>query len=144
MQPQQSQQKMVLSDDGELRHLTDEAASPAVFCIHCGTANRGEGHLCRSCGQSLDEQAINPASLDSYRPPQYKNKRAAQTVRAEKTETRREAVPMTAGMVIVELFTLLVMSGLMLAALAMGQGFIGVCILIAWFLVEAARHGALN
>ncbi len=77
-------QRTVLSDDGELHPVDaetdDETAAPdphpaAVFCCNCGTANQATSRFCRSCGQSLDEQALNPASLDQYAPPALKGKR---------------------------------------------------------------------
>ncbi len=132
----QSQQKVILTDDGELQTVAEEAERSAVFCIHCGSANRADGHFCRSCGQSLDAQVIH-----GYLPSERKTKRSA---REGQAKPRREPIPMTAGMVIVELFTLLVMGGLFGVALIMGQTLIVIAILLAWFMVEAARHGALN
>jgi hypothetical protein len=77
-------QRTILSEDGELRpadaETEGETTSPdahpsAVFCCNCGTANQAKSQFCRTCGQSLDEQMLNPASLDQYAPPASKNKR---------------------------------------------------------------------
>ncbi len=130
----ESQHKMILSDDGELREVTAEEQHEAVFCTHCGTANRADGHFCHTCGQPLDDQVVSP-----YTPPERKNKRAELASRPEAPESRRS---MGVGMVIVELFTLCVMGVMFLASLYMHQTFIAIAILIGWAAVEAARHSS--
>lgn len=72
---------------------------------------------------------VNQASLDDYTPPEWKNKRSAE--RAALTQPSRSAPPMTAGMVVLEIATM------NRAGVALGA-------LMAWFLIVAARHGALN
>src|SRR5215468_4320272 len=81
-------QRTILTDDGELRAADDvtggESASPeqrpAVFCTNCGTANQATSKFCRTCGQSLAEQALNPTSLDQDAPPALKKKRFADLI----------------------------------------------------------------
>jgi hypothetical protein len=101
-------QRTILSEDGELLPVDaeseSETASPdavpsAVFCCNCGTANQARSQFCRMCGQSLDEQMLNPASLDQYAPPQSKNKRfvdliaqAGQRTPDDKAATREGSV----------------------------------------------------
>src|SRR5512136_1791920 len=104
-------QSVILSEDGELRPIENEAdgegASPdarssAVFCTNCGIANRASSRFCRNCGQSLDEQVIDSASLDGYTPPEWKNKRSASGAAETGHLTPQETA------VMVEVFTMLV------------------------------------
>jgi hypothetical protein len=136
------QQRTILGEDGELRDAADESQVAPVYCIQCGTANRAEGRFCRKCGQSLDEQMANPASLDDYTPPESKNKRSAQ--RAAAAKPSRSAPAMTFGMVALEVITMIVMGALTYAFASMNLAGLALGVLLAWFLMVAARHGALN
>ncbi len=136
-------QRTILGEDGELRDAdADESQLTPVYCIQCGTANRAEGRFCRKCGQPLDEQAVNPASLDDYTPPEWKNKRSAQ--RAVSAKPARSPTAMTFGMVVIEVITLIVMGALTYAFASMNLAGLALGVLLAWFLMVAARHGALN
>jgi hypothetical protein len=135
-------QRTILTEDGELRHVDtetdDQAATPearlsAVFCTNCGTANHASSHFCRTCGQSLDEQVVNPASLDDYAPPAWKNKRSADQASA------------AAGKVIVQVATLIVMGILFIVSIALEQLWIALVVLgVGGWLIffQMARHGA--
>jgi hypothetical protein len=136
-------QRTILGEDGELRDTSDaESQLAPVYCIQCGTANRAEGRFCRKCGQSLDEQTVNPASLDDYTPPESKNKRSAQRAAAE-AKSPRTAVPMTFGMFVLEVITMVVMGALTYAFASMNLAGLALAVLLAWFMIVAARHGAL-
>src|SRR4030042_892444 len=119
-------QRAILGEDGELHDLDDapESRLAPIYCIHCGTANRADGRFCRTCGQSLDEQVVNPASLDDYAPPEWKNKRsvgrAAQTTHLTPQEIA----------VMIELFTLLVMGALAAVSIATGQAWIALVVFV--------------
>ena len=134
-------QRTILGEDGELRDADAESQLTPIYCIQCGTANRAEGRFCRKCGQSLDEQVVNPASLDDYTPPESKNKRSAQ--RAVSAQSPRSAPPLTFGMVILEIVTMVVMGALTYAFASMNLAGVALAVLIAWFMIVAARHGAL-
>ena len=145
-------QRTILAEDGELRQVDaeadDQAATPearlsAVFCTHCGTANRANSQFCRTCGQSLDEQVVNPASLDEYAPPEQKNKRlAGRIAQAEHAGTDQDEAMW--GRVTVEVVTLLLVGAVLIASIIANQGMIVLAVLIGWILVEMARHGVLG
>ncbi len=117
-------QHAILSEDGELRVVDgegesetispDAAAPSAVFCCNCGTANQARSQFCRNCGQSLDEQALNPASLDQYAPPASKSKRFADLIaQAGQRMPEDKAAREREGAV---LFFLAVLAGISIAA----------------------------
>jgi hypothetical protein len=147
-------QHTVLTADGELRQVDtdtetdDQAPSPearlsAVFCNNCGTANRASSRFCRTCGQSLDEQMVNPASLDNYTPPELKNKRLA----GRSTQTEHAGADQDEalwGRVTVEVVTLLLVGAVLIASIIANQGLIVLAVLVGWLLVEMARHGVLG
>jgi ribosomal protein L32 len=145
-------QRTVLTEDGELRHIdtetddqpaTPEARLSAVFCTNCGTANQASSRFCRTCGQSLDEQVVNPASLDEYAPPERKNKRlAGRAAQAEHAGADQDEVMW--GKVTVEVFTLLVVGAVLIVSIIANQGLLVLAVLIGWLLVELARHGVLG
>jgi type IV secretory pathway TrbD component len=129
--------RAILGEDGELHDLIDDAAetSPApIYCIRCGTANRADGRFCRTCGQSLDEQAVNPASLDDYAPPEWKTKRSERSV----TQTA-QLTPQDRALMI-EVFTLLVMGVLAAVSIATGQTWLALVILFVWFVAQMTRR----
>jgi hypothetical protein len=137
-------QRAILGEDGELRDAAaaSESQRAPIYCIQCGTANRAEGRFCRNCGQSLDEQAFNPASLDDYLPPEQKNKRLVE--HAASVKPSHSAPSMTFGMVVIEIVTMIVMGALTYVFASMNLAGVALGVLMAWFLMVAARHGALN
>jgi hypothetical protein len=145
-------QRTILTEDGELRHIdtetddqaiTPEARLSAVFCTNCGTANQASSRFCRTCGQSLDEQALNPASLDDYAPPEQKNKRSAgRTAQARQSWSAQDSVLW--GKVTVEVFTMILVGAVLIVSIIANQGMITLAILIGWLLVEMARHGVFG
>ncbi len=129
-------QRAILGEDGEL-HDNDDAAESSlapIYCIRCGTANRADGRFCRTCGQSLDEQTVNPASLDDYSPPEWKSKRSERRV----TQTA-QLTPQDRALMI-EVFTLLIMGVLAAVSIATGQTWLALVILFVWFVVQMARR----
>ncbi len=115
-------QRAMLTEDGELRPVdadterdtvTPDALQSAVFCCNCGTANRATSKFCRSCGQSLDEQTLNPASLDQYAPPALKNKRLADLIEKAGQRTSEDKGFEREGAI---LFFLAVLAGISIAA----------------------------
>ncbi len=138
--------RTALTEDGELREIDETPASDsqsAVFCTNCGTANHASSRFCRSCGQSLDEQFVNPASLDSYTPPQQKGKRLA-LPESRLAQDSSPSASATAGKVIVEVLTMIIMGSIALAAVITGSGLVAVAILVAWLLIEMVRHGVMG
>jgi hypothetical protein len=142
--PKSQRQHTVLTEDGELQQADDEQVSSpetslsAVFCTNCGTANPASSRFCRSCGQSLDEQVINPASLESYAPPRQKGKRDAP---AQQPAPQPQTPLQVAASLLGEIVSLLVMGVLTVWAVNAGQGILAVFILLAWFFMEMARRG---
>jgi ribosomal protein L40E len=141
------QQHTLLTEDGELQPADgDQAAMPearlsAVFCTNCGTANPASSRFCRSCGQSLDEQVINPASLETYAPPQQKGKRdASARQRSPQPQTPLQVI----GSLIGEIVSLLIMGGLVVWAVNAGQGVLAVFIFVGWFFMEMSRRGWMD
>ncbi len=115
-------QRAMLTEDGELRTVaaesdgdasTTETQRSAVFCTNCGTANKATSKFCRTCGQSLDEQALNPASLDQYAPPALKNKRFADLIALAGQRTSEDKASEREGAI---LFFLAVLAGISIAA----------------------------
>ncbi len=138
---------VILSEDGELRPTdadTDgETAAPdahsgAVFCTECGTANRASSRFCRTCGQSLDEQAVNPASLGDYAAPEWKNKRAASSAPQGEHLTQQEMA------VMVEVLTLIVLGVLAGISIASQQTWIAIILLLIWLVSKISRRGPLG
>jgi hypothetical protein len=138
-------QNIILSEDGELRtsDADTEASSPdahlpAVFCTHCGTANQANSRFCRTCGQSLDEQEVSPASLDNYAPPEWKNKRSANRAVEAGHLTPQETA------VMIEVMTLLVLGVLAAIAIATQQTWIALILLLIWVGTKVIRRGAAD
>ncbi len=142
--PKPQPQRTILSEDGELQQVDDEQVSApetrlaAVFCTNCGTANPATSRFCRSCGQALDEQVINPASLESYMPPRQKGKRDAP---AQQPAPQPKTPLPVLGALVGEIVSLLIMGVLTVWAVNAGQGVLAVFILVAWFFMEMARRG---
>jgi zinc-ribbon domain len=148
MSAQKPQLRTILTEDAELQQIEDDAAesapeaSPsAVFCTNCGTANPANSHYCRSCGQSLEEQVVHPASLDNYAPPMKKGKRDSAAVEGSAQVQPAQSTAQVVAMVVMDIITLLVMGALVLWTVNAGQGLVAVFIVVVWFFIEAARHG---
>jgi hypothetical protein len=134
MAVQQPQPKRtVLTDDGELREISDlpEAQTATAYCINCGAANRMSARFCRSCGESLDEQI--PNDTHAYGLPGQKPKRTLQYV------PQPAPARLTFWSVALELITLLFVA-IMVGTTAHTGSAIPVVIVIAWVIVEVARH----
>ncbi len=144
---QSKSQRTILSEDGELRTVdvegnisTDsETTSPdtrasAIFCCNCGTANKASSRFCHKCGQSLEEQMINPASLDEYAPPEWKNKRSGNRAGQGEHLTPQEIA------VMIEVMTLLVMGVLCAVSIATQQTWIALVIFLGWIAVKLLQR----
>ena len=137
------QLRTILTEDGELKEVDDDlgetlAVHPSpVFCNHCGTANQVGSSFCRTCGQSLDEQVIDAASLQSYPSPQKRKRDALFRPNVSQGQSTAQVI----GLVISDIVSLVIMSGLAYWTLRLGQGGVTVVIIIAWFFIEMARHG---
>ena len=134
-------QQAILTEDGELRPVdaepNGEVSSPeahAVFCCNCGTANQASSRFCRACGQSLDEQAINPASLDEYAPPQWKDKRSADRAAHTEHMTPQEIA------VMIEVMTLIVFGALAAVGIATQQTWIALVLAVVWLVVKVFQR----
>jgi hypothetical protein len=140
LQPQP--QRTILTEDGELRDAADapELESSTIYCTRCGAANRADSRFCRKCGQSLDEQAVNPASLDDYQPPEQKNKRSVG--RALSAQALRSASPMSFGLFALEIITMIVVVALTIYFASINLAGVALGVLIAWACIAAARHSS--
>ncbi len=136
-------QRTILSEDGELRSIdaeTDvEVAQPkaqgsAVYCTNCGSANHSSSHFCRACGQSLEEQAANATSVDTYLPPAWKAKRSAASGTQTVSMTPQDRALM------IEVFTMLIMGALAVAGILTGQAWIALAVLLAWIVTQVIRR----
>ncbi len=136
-------QRAILSEDGELRPVDAEtevetslpdAHPSAVFCCNCGTANRASSQYCRTCGQSLDEQALDPASLDQYAPPESKHKRFADLVAQAAQRTPENKASDREGAV---LFFLAVLAAVSIAA---HEIWLALLILLIFTVIVVARR----
>jgi hypothetical protein len=139
-------QNVILSEDGELRTsdadvdtdgevASSDARSSVVFCTHCGTANQDNSRFCRSCGQSLDEQAVSPASLSDYAAPGWKSKRSANRAAEAGHLTPQETA------VMIEVMTLLVLGVLAAISIATQQTWIALVLLLIWVGTKLIRRG---
>jgi hypothetical protein len=143
----QRESKTILTDDGELQdvHGTPEPREAPVFCIHCGTANRTEARYCRNCGRSLEDQEIDADLPEVQAVPGARSKNKRLTAQKGEHSGRPFSIPaMTPFGLVLELATLIVVSGLIYFVVTSGVAWLAVVILIAWFMIVAARNGALN
>ena len=146
MSAQKPQPRTILTEDGELQQMDDMPESTpdtqlsAVYCTNCGTANPETSHFCRSCGQSLEEQVINPARLDRYAPPMQKGKRDAAALGNSPQGQTVQTPAQIAAMVILDIVSLLIMGGLVVWTVSAGQGIVAVFMIIAWLIIESQRH----
>lgn len=143
MNAPKSKPRTILTGDGELQDIDAEqveipAVRPSpVFCNHCGTANQANSRFCRTCGQSLDEQIMDDASDGNYSSPQ---KRKRDTLHVESIALAQTAAQVI-GMIVSDIIALLILGGLAIWTLNMGQGGITALLIIVWFFIESARHG---
>lgn len=135
------QQKSLLTEDGELREAFEPITLQAApqFCIHCGTANRGDAQFCRNCGRSMDDQDVDAELSGPHSVMPAKNKRDQQHWKNEQS-SKKSRPEMTAGPVLLELVTLVVMAGLVYMTMRDGQWGLSIIILIAWVAVTDRRH----
>jgi len=128
----------MLTEDGELQPVaadTPEARISGIFCNQCGTANHAHSRFCRTCGQSLDDQVIEDSELTSY-----VSGRKAKRSELLGAAMQPRAAAVNGWSVFLEVMTLLVVSGMVVATSLTHQAWGIVPILIAWVLVEMARH----
>jgi zinc-ribbon domain len=139
--PEPQRQRMILTEDGELREPDPALASEAqpIYCTNCGTANRVNSRFCRSCGESLDEQVLDQAMLQDARTPGRKSKRSKQVA------PRQQPIQASASSFAIEAITLFFVTGMVVGTAAItNSALLPIVILIVWGLIEMARHGALN
>lgn len=142
--------RTVLTEDGELRDDVNIDVAPLtaqtapLYCIHCGSANRSEARFCRKCGQSLDDQDIDPAHLPDYTPPAGDKRKRTRQERNELMPTTPFAALMSPQMALVQVFTLVFVALGVVFSLIFGSPLLALAVLIAWFMVEAAWSGALR
>jgi ribosomal protein L40E len=72
--------RTILTEDGELRDVYDEAEAPApqtelIYCNQCGTSNSSTAKFCRKCGHSLLEQEADVVGTEFYNAPENKGKK---------------------------------------------------------------------
>jgi hypothetical protein len=136
--PNPQRQRMILTEDGELQEA-DQSALPQsepVFCTNCGTANRASSRFCRKCGESLDEQALDLDMVQDLRGPGRKSKRERRA-RAQSAQSSSSLA--------VEAITLVFVAGMVISTAAITNSvLLPIVILVAWFMVEMARHGVMN
>ena len=138
MSASEPRRRTELTEDGELFEVSSTPADrlSAVYCTNCGSANKPHSSFCRTCGASLDEQTLE----EDYPLSRPKLKRSER----RRESTSGPSMPMSA-MVPLEIFTMFFVAGMVIATAAFSHSaFLPVCILIAWFMVVAARHGALS
>lgn len=121
----------ILGEDGELREavLTPDHSTAPTYCTECGTINRAESRYCRNCGQSLDEQFL----------PVRKSKLLLEK-RRNPSVYRPENQLATVGRVAVEIVTMVMMTGIILALALTHQGSSIPVVLGVWFLVVLLRR----
>ncbi len=137
---QPKQQRTVLTADGELQPMDAAEAEPrldSIYCTQCGTANHVHSRFCRTCGQSLEDQIEDEPT---YGVPGRKLKRSELSRLA--MQPRPASDPSSAAL---EILTLLIVGAMVIATWAISANVIIVLgILVAWMVVEMARHGAMK
>jgi len=136
---QPKHQRMALTADGELQAVDPEPTPQqvSIFCTQCGTVNRATSRFCRTCGQSLDDQIEDEPV---YAAPGRKLKHS--DVRLPTPQPRHQSL--TASEAAMEVVTLLIVAGMVLASVVAQAAWVAIPILIAWMVVEMARHGVLK
>lgn len=150
--PEKEQKKMRLTDDGELVDLDtllEEASKPEskvqpIYCTNCGVGNPGDAKYCRSCGKALALQELkNPPPRSRLSSPSPE----LETLGKRKNEEFYDSVPMmqmqgrpaVAWQSALRLWTMLMMSGVIVCSFVFNSSWAIIPTLIAWFLVEAVR-----
>jgi hypothetical protein len=125
----QPQRKSIITDEGEIRDVSNTQREPATYCPQCGTSNRIDSHFCRNCGTALDDNEI-PVSR-----PVEKSKHAV----SQHVQTGPNIFTMA-----IEVVTLVMVGAMCLAALIVNSGssaWLIIPILTGWFMVVGARNG---
>jgi hypothetical protein len=130
-----SQQRAILSEDGELREIleTPQSRLSAIYCIHCGTANRPEARFCYQCGQSVEDQHSD--TMGTSMASLHKAKRSAMS-------ELRQAPPspsLSVGMMVMEAFTALFVLG-SIVSVSVTRSSMVPFILFAWIVVTWIRY----
>jgi zinc ribbon protein len=139
--PEPQRQRMILTEDGELREPDESVGSEAqpIFCTNCGTANRVNSRFCRSCGESLDEQALDPDAVQDVHGPGRKSKHSM--VRVAQPQPVQQSASSVAASAIMMIFV----AGMVISTAAItNSALLPIVILITWAVVEMARHGVLK
>lgn len=136
---QPKQQRTVLTADGELQTLDAEPITQqaSIFCTQCGTANKATSRFCRTCGQSLEDQVEDEPV---YQMPGRKQKRSDMRLPAPQPHHPT----LTASEAAMEVVTLMIVAALVLAAVLADAAWVTIPVLIAWMVVEMARHGVMK
>ena len=128
----------IIGEDGELLEAaptSDHSAAP-IYCTQCGAGNRAESRFCRTCGQSLDEQILAP---ENQYLPARKSKLLIEN-RQDSSGYRPENQLATVGWVAVEIVTMVMMTGIIIALAVTRQGSSIPVVLGVWFLVALLRR----
>ena len=139
MSASQPRRRTELTEDGELREVSSTPTDrlSAVYCTNCGSANKAHSSFCRTCGASLDEQMLEE-DYPLSRPKLKRSERRREVASSDQSNPSSAAFAM-------EGITVFFVAGMVIATAAFTHSaFLPVCILIAWFMVVAARHGVLK
>jgi len=119
-----------LSDDGELPELIEQAAGEPLYCTQCGALNASQARFCHKCGYSLEEQAADVIGLSALMQAERK--------KAQSAERRHNAL----ASALLQIISMVSLTGLGAAALIMNQSAALIPIVLAWFLTEAVRQSS--
>src|SRR5260221_13809459 len=125
----------IIGEGGELLEAAptpDHSAAP-LYCTQCGAGNRAESRFCRTCGQSLDEQIL---ATENQILPGRKSKLLLENRRYSGPENQLTTV----GWVAVEIVTMVMMTGIIIALAVTHQGSSIPVVLGVWFLVALLRR----
>ena len=125
----------IIGEDGELLDAApapDHSATP-IYCTQCGAGNRAENRFCRTCGQSLDEQILAPEN-------QFVPRRKSKLLLENRRYSGPENQLATLGWVAVEIVTMVMMTGIIIALAVTRQGGSIPVVLGVWFLVALLRR----
>jgi len=119
-----------LSDDGELPELIEQAAGEPLYCTQCGALNPSQARFCHKCGYSLEEQAADVIGLSALVQAERK--------KAQSAERRHNAL----ASALLQIVSMVGLTGLGAAALVMNQSAALIPIVLAWFLTETVRQSS--
>ncbi len=152
------QRRAVLGEDGEIQDLESLLSTPEVrlepiYCTRCGTANAPDSHYCRTCGTSLEDQALDAAAhaaprMDSGRKRKNEMLDRVSTLSAPRSARQTELRPSAESSLfgtLTHLVMLPFVAGMVITSMISFHGNIaspgmGLAVLLAWVLVEVARH----